>query len=155
MAASWRDFIVKLIAFEGPNANKEYRLFTGTKISLDPGAGADHFLGFGEIPIDIVRKTNKPKFELSDMDNEETLAAIAFLRGIGGDRCSVSIVRQRPGYPTRRLLATLCELGDGTKVLEADEGGGKGTLQFLARDIKYSPKISQPLTSIFRQTNGR
>ena len=154
MAASWRDFYVVVTPVEGPNANKGKRLLTGTKISVDPGAGADHFLGFGELPVDVIRKTNKPKVELSEMDNEETLAVIAYLRGIGGDRFTVSVVRQRPGFPTRRLSVVLCDLGDGTKVLEADEGGGKGTLQALARDIKYSPNIGTPLRSIYRKTNG-
>jgi hypothetical protein len=155
VAASWRDYLVTVTPIEGPNVNKGKRLLTGTKISLDPGVGADHFMGFGELPVDIIRKTNKPKVELSDMDNEETLAVILYLGGIGGNRFSVTIVRQRPGFPTRRLGVYDCQLGDGTKVLEADEGGGKGTLQALARNIKYSPNISTPMKSIYALTTGR
>jgi hypothetical protein len=155
MAASWRDYLVTITPNEGPNRNKAVRLLTGTKMSCDPGAGADHFLGFGELPVDIVRKTNKPKFELSDMDNEEVLKIVLYCGGIGGARFNISVVRQRLNYPTRRLLVNGCEFGDGMKILEADESGGKGTIQCLSRDIKYSPNIATPLTSIYAQTNGR
>jgi hypothetical protein len=155
VAASWRDFLVTVAPIEGPNENVERRLLTGTKISVEPGAGADHFLGFGELPVDIIRKTNKPKGSLSEMDNEETLNTIAFLGGIGGARFIVSVVRQRPFFPTRRLQLVQCQLGDGTKVLDGDESGGKGALEVLCLDIKYSPNIQTPLRSIYAKTNGR
>ena len=111
-----------------------YRLLSGNKIALDPGASADHVAGFGELPFDIIRKSNKPKISLEGMDAVEVDAVRTRVGGIGGYKFFVSVVAQRPGVPMFTIKVMFCEWSGGGGY-QGEEGGSTDKIEALATDI--------------------
>jgi hypothetical protein len=116
-----------------------FRLLSGNKIALDPGASADHVPGFGELPFDIIRKSNKPKITLEGMDAVEVNAVLTRVGGIGGYKYLVSVVAQRPGVPMFTIKVLFCEWGGGGGY-QGEEGGSTDKIESLGTDIHMNGK---------------
>jgi hypothetical protein len=152
MSEGLRSYVVKITPERGPNAGKPYRIMSGDKITLDPGAGADHMAGFGQGPFAVVVKSSKPKATVDNIAADELQAVLAHVGGIGGYPFTLSCVSKRPGIASRTFSVSGMEIGEGGDV-NVDDAGSKGKLGGPAMDIKYAVG-NAPLRSIYAKPNG-
>lgn len=152
MSFSWRDHLVKLAAVLGPNRS-DLRLLSGSKITIDPGSGAEHMEGFGELPFAIVRKSNKPKFSLDGMAADEIGLAREHVGGIGGYPFTITIVVTRPGITSVTWKIVRGEIGEGAG-WNADEKGALDKFGGPCMDLLYARGNAKPV-SIYAKRNPR
>jgi len=150
---SFRDHLVTVTPVSGVNAGQPYRVLSGNKIGLDPGAKAKHVPGFSELPFDITRQSNEPKVSLEGMDADEVRAVREWVGNIGGDRFTISVVAQRPGTDQVRIRMIRCEWSGGGG-WQAEEGGSMDKIEALAMDIHMAKGAAQ-LRSIYAQRHPR
>lgn len=152
MSFSWPDHLVKIAPVLGP-IRSEKRLLSGNKITIDPGAGAEHMEGFGELPFAIVRKSNKPKFSLDGMAADEIGEVRTHVGGIGGYPFTITIVVQRPGITMVTWKIVRGEIGEGAG-WNADEKGATDKLGGPCMDLLYARGNARPV-SIYARRHAR
>jgi hypothetical protein len=141
---SFKDHTVKLVR---PDA-QEKRLYSGTKLGIDPGAKASVMKGFDPRPFGIVYGSADPKWSMDGLSAAEVQDAIEFTGRLYGPEFSISIVIARPGQVSRHLKIIGAAHGEGGN-WDADEGSGAtGKLGGPLLDILYA-KGAAPLKSIY------
>jgi hypothetical protein len=145
---SFRDNLVQVTPVGGQYGGQGFRLLSGNKIGLDPGAKAKQVPGFSEIPFDIVRQAAEPKITLEGMDAVEIDAVRNWVGGIGGSRYTISIVASRPGAPLFAIKVFQCEWSGGGG-WNVDDAGSIDKIESLAKDIHFNGK------SIFARRHPR
>lgn len=147
-AFSYKDHTVKLVRSNPDGSITEKRLFSGNKLSFDPGPKASIMKGFDLRPFGIIYGSAEPKFSADGMSAAEVQDSVEFLGGIGGPQFSIVCVVQRPGQQSRILKCTLAAIGEGGN-WDADEGSGAtGKLGGPFTDLLYAVGSNQ-LKSIF------
>lgn len=145
---SFRDHLVTVTPEQGPFANQGYRLLSGNKFSVDPGAKVKVVPGFSELPFDIVRQGAEPKISLEGMDAVEVNAVRERVQGIGGARYTISIVGSRPGVPQFRIRAIHCEWSGGGGY-DGDDNGSISKIESMMLDLHFNGK------SVFLRRHAR
>ncbi len=152
MSFSFADHTVKITPTRG-TIRSDYRLLSGNKIAIDPGAGADHMPGMGELPYAIVQKANKPKFSLEGIAADEVGLVREHVGGIGGNPFAVMIIVQRPGIEMVRWKIVGCTIGEGGG-WGADDNGATDKIGGPCLNLLYS-RGSNPFRSIFKKRGSR
>lgn len=129
------------------------RLLSGNKLNVDPGAGADHMAGFGETPFGIIRKMNKPKWNIEGVSADELRIALRHVGEIGGPAFTINVIAKRPGSALWHLRCVGCELGEGGE-WGVDDNGAIGKMGGPCMDVLYSVNNS-PFKSIYAKIHGR
>jgi hypothetical protein len=153
---SFRDHVVNFTpeaSFGTAVQGVDRRLLSGNKFSFDPGAGADHLPGFGELPFAVIRKANKPKWSAEGISADELRATTRHCGEIGGPPFTINIVVARPGAAVWHLRLKGCEFGEGAG-WSVDDNGAMDKLGGPCLDILYGIN-GGALRSIYAKIHGR
>jgi hypothetical protein len=128
-----------IVPEHGRNKGKPYRLQSGEKITIDPGAKASHVKGLDELPVFIARGVAEPKISIDKILDAHAREIRDHVGGIGGHPFTLKIVFTRPGKRTSVIKCIGCEISGGLGI-DVEDAGITTKLEALCLDIHVDGK---------------